>query len=524
MRRRSARSSVWGVLVSASVVVGFAMAPVQAAPPPQANPSWGDITSVMPGPGLTGGATEGDATLGILFGGNGTANSVAHSDHNHDAVYDLRYAPLNHEHAPGDHNHDGVYAPLEHLHNDVYALVDHNHDGRYLGVDANFDDRYSQLGHDHAGVYAPGDHNHDGVYAPLEHLHNDVYALLGHDHDADYLPIDANFDDRYLGIDANFDDRYSQLGHDHDGLYLGLGGGTLNGLLTLAVGDLTLLGSGAKVVAPQLVSTVANGTAPLEVTSGTLVTNLNADKLDGHDASDFVLAGSGGGPDLSGYAQLAANNAFTGVNTFNGATTFGSGLNQVSGGANFTWQPFYSSATNYSLRLTDTGKAATRLIVNQDGRVGIGTTSPGFALHVIGDVRASNLSLGTGILSPFAYDMASSSDRTFSFTNSNGGVANLSVEGNVSAAGYSIATGGSAARAGSDAIASGATTRTVATTAAGSSSLVFVTADATGAGCVPVPGPLYVSTRSAGASFTVAVVGAAPGAGESYCFSWWVVN
>ena len=468
MRPRIGRSA-WGPLIGATMLVSFAIAPVHAAPPPQANPSWGDITSVLAGPGLTGGATQGDATLGILFGGNGTASSVARSDHNHDAAYDVRYAPLDHEHEAGDHNHDGVYAPLEHLHNDVYALVDHNHDGRYLGADANFDDRYSQLGHDHDGSY-------------------------------------------------------SALGHDHDGLYLGLGGGTLNGFLTLAVGDLTLLGSGARLVAPQLVSSVANGTAPLEVTSSTLVTNLNADKLDGYTATDFVLAGSGGGPDLSGYAQLAANNAFTGVNTFNGSTTFGSALNQVTGGANFTWQPFFSSATNYSLRLTDTGKAATRLVVNQDGRVGIGTTSPGFALHVIGDVRASNLNLGTGILSPFAYDMASSSDRTFGFTNSNGGVAHLSVEGNVTAGGYNVATGGSAARAGSDAIASGSTTRTIATTAVGSGSLVFVSADATGAGCVPAPGPLYVSTRSAGSSFTVAVVGAAPGAGESYCFSWWVVN
>ena len=480
MRARSARSSVWGVLVSASVVVGFAIAPVSAAPPSQANPSWGDITAVMPGPGLSGGATEGDATLGILFGGNGTANSVARSDHNHDAAYDLRYAPLNHEHAPGDHNHDGVYAPLEHLHNDAYALLGHNHDDAYLPVDANFDGRY--------------------------------------------LGIGANFDDRYSQLGHDHDGSYAALGHDHDGLYLGLGGGTLNGFLTLAVGDLTLLGSGARLVAPQLVSNVANGTAPLEVTSDTLVTNLNADKLDGYSASDFVLAGAGGGPDLSGYAQLAANNAFTGVNTFNGSTTFGSALNQVTGGANFTWQPFYTSGTNYGLRLTDTGKSSTRLVVNQDGRVGIGTTSPGFALHVIGDVRASNLNLGAGILSPFQYDMASSSDRTFAFTNSNGGLGHLAVEGNVSAAGYSVSTAGAAARAGSDAIASGSSTRTVATTAVGSSSLVFVTADATGAGCIPAPGPLYVGTRSAGASFTVAVVGAAPGAGESYCFSWWVVN
>jgi hypothetical protein len=120
--------------------------------------------------------------------------------------------------------------------------------------------------------------------------------------------------------------------------------------------------------------------------------------------------------------------------------------------------------------------------------------------------------------------MSSPNDRTFSFTNSNGGVANLAVEGDVSAASYHVATGGSAARAGSDAIASGASSRTVVTSAVGGSSLVFVTPDATGSGCVPAPGPLYVSARNAGASFTVAVVGAAPGAGESYCFSWWVVN
>jgi predicted acyltransferase (DUF342 family) len=41
----------------------------------------------------------------------------------------------------------------------------------------------------------------------------------------------------------------------------------------------------------QLISTVATGTAPLSVTSTTVVTNLNADKLDGHDDSYFVNTG-----------------------------------------------------------------------------------------------------------------------------------------------------------------------------------------------------------------------------------------
>jgi hypothetical protein len=40
----------------------------------------------------------------------------------------------------------------------------------------------------------------------------------------------------------------------------------------------------------RLISNVATGTAPLVVSSTTLVTNLNADKLDGNDASAFALA------------------------------------------------------------------------------------------------------------------------------------------------------------------------------------------------------------------------------------------
>lgn len=36
----------------------------------------------------------------------------------------------------------------------------------------------------------------------------------------------------------------------------------------------------------QLVCNAAQGTAPLQVTSTTVVTNLNADKVDGHDWAD----------------------------------------------------------------------------------------------------------------------------------------------------------------------------------------------------------------------------------------------
>jgi hypothetical protein len=68
------------------------------------------------------------------------------------------------------------------------------------------------------------------------------------------------------------------------------------------------------ISAPRLVSTVASGTSPLIVASNTVVTNLNADLLDGYDSSAFALAGHT-------HSYLTAESDTLATVTARGATT-----------------------------------------------------------------------------------------------------------------------------------------------------------------------------------------------------------
>ena len=97
--------------------------------------------------------------------------------------------------------------------------------------------------------------------------------------------------------------------------------------LSYSAGIATFIGA---VNAPNFVSTVATGTAPLTVASTTLVTNLNADLLDGHHWSDITggyvpYSGATQNVNLGTYSLFLYDNAKFTVGTGGDATFFHDG-------------------------------------------------------------------------------------------------------------------------------------------------------------------------------------------------------
>lgn len=90
----------------------------------------------------------------------------------------------------------------------------------------------------------------------------------------------GNFGSVFMG---NPTDGYADGGIEYD-----------NNLRTLklrAAGTdgITITGSQFSVTSRQIVSTIASGTTPMTLVSPALVTNLNADMVDGYDAANFVI-------------------------------------------------------------------------------------------------------------------------------------------------------------------------------------------------------------------------------------------
>lgn len=176
----------------------------------------------------------------------------------------------------------------------------------------------------------------------------------------------------------------------------GLTGGGTSGSVTLSIDTVKvpLLNAAntftasqtinANLSAAQLLSTAAQGTAPLQVTSSTQVPNLNATFLAGFSASSFQLAGS--------YATLGSN-SFTGNQSVTGNVTasgtvsgasvnatssFNLGGNPFAFGSQNTADSFFGFAGNQSMTGTDNvGVGGGALLKNSSGNsnVAAGTTA-----------------------------------------------------------------------------------------------------------------------------------------------------
>lgn len=148
--------------------------------------------------------------------------------------------------------------------------------------------------------------------------------------------------------------------------------------------------------------------APFSVSSTALVTNLNADLLDGLNSTAFALAShthdasaivSGTLADARlalNIPRLAQANTFTAPQVISaasqaplalvGSNTGGTWLNLQNTGGGRTWNLIATGTTNGegpgNLMIRDQTAGFVRMSVDPTGRVGIGTTSPGARLEV----------------------------------------------------------------------------------------------------------------------------------------------
>lgn len=134
------------------------------------------------------------------------------------------------------------------------------------------------------------------------------------------------------------------------------------------VSDLTVSG---KITGTQLVSTVTTGTSPLTISSATMVTNLNADLLDGNHASAFYLATNPNGYTTNtGTVTSVAAGAGMNFTTFTttGSVVMGTPSTLTAATSNS------ASGTTHSHAVTTTASGAASTIVATDASGNITAT------------------------------------------------------------------------------------------------------------------------------------------------------
>lgn len=211
---------------------------------------------------------------------------------------------------------------------------------------------------------------------------------------------------------------------ESDNRYVNVTGDTMTGPLIVK----------ASITGTQLISNIANGTAPLKVTSKTVVTNLNSDLLDGyHETSFFRARGSQTiASSIPTTTELSSNNNLSGNwnVTFPGASGHLVQFNTGSGSTRY--MQFYShySGSLYWRNSTDStlSTKSWKTIVDSANYTGIvlkiGTATKGSATLPIylkaGTPTACSTTLGVSITGNAATATKLQTARTINGTSFNG--------------------------------------------------------------------------------------------------------
>ena len=191
-------------------------------------------------------------------------------------------------------------------------------------------------------------------------------------------------------------------------IYLNTGTDNKDKLVITSKGEIRYVG--------KLISTVANGTAPIEVTSNTACKNLNADMVDGKHLSDILASNVASatklqtartiwGQNFNGTQNVSGNMTGVGNITMNNARniyakhTDGSDMaifytntsSELAIGSGNAQKGTNTYLSGYEIRFRTSTGLNERMRISADGNVGIGTSTPGEKLTISGSITPLGL-------------------------------------------------------------------------------------------------------------------------------------